>query len=47
MGSGWPMFSEDTLMVYQQDLQLGQYFVEWQQAIDRGLPRFPKNYFEK
>ena len=32
MGSGWPMFSENTLMLYQQDLQLGPYFVKWQLA---------------
>ena len=30
MGSGWPMFSENALMLYQQDLQLGPYFVRWQ-----------------
>ena len=35
------MFFENTLMVYQQDLQLVPYFVKWQQDIDRGLPRFP------
>ena len=32
MGSGWPMFSENTLMLYQQDLQLVPYFVKWQLA---------------
>ena len=45
MGSGWPTFSENTLMLYQQDLQLGQYFLKWQLAIDRGLPRYPINNF--
>ena len=30
MGSGWPMFSENILMLYQQDLQLGPYLVKWQ-----------------
>ena len=38
MGSGWPMFSENTLMLYQQNLKLRPYFVKWQQAIDQGLP---------
>ena len=41
MDSGWPMFSENTLMLYQQDLKLSPYFVKWQLAIDRGLDRFP------
>ena len=35
------MFSDNTLMLYQQDLELGPYFVKWQLAIDGGLPRFP------
>ena len=40
------MFSENTLMLNQQDLQLGPYFfVKWQLAIDRGLPRFSIKYF--
>ena len=34
MGSGWPMFSENTLMLYQQDLTLGPYFVKWQLEVD-------------
>ena len=33
------MSSENTLVLYQQDLQLGQYFVKWQLALYRGLPR--------
>ena len=41
MGSGWPMFSENALMLYQQDLQLGPYFVKWHLAIDQGLLDFP------
>ena len=41
------MFSENTLMLYQSYLQLGPYFVKCELAIDRGLPRFPINYFEK
>ena len=41
------MFSENTLLLYQQDLQLGPYFVRWQLGIDQGLPRFPINYFAK
>ena len=41
------MFSENTLMLYQQDLELGLYFVKWQLAIDQGLPRFPIKYFAK
>ena len=41
IGSGWSMFSENTLMLYQQDLQLFPYFVKLQLAIDRGSPRFP------
>ena len=47
MGSGWPMFSENTLKLYQQDLQLGPNLVRWQLAIDRGLHRFPINHFAK
>ena len=38
------MFSENTLLLYQQDLQLGPYSVKWQPAIDR-WPRFPIEYF--
>ena len=45
--SGRPMFSENNLMLYQQDLQLGTYFVKWQLVIDQGLPRFPITYFAK
>ena len=45
MGLGWPMFSENTLKLYQQDLQLGPYFVKWQLPIVPGLPRFPINCF--
>ena len=41
------MFSENALMLYQQDLQLGLYFVKWQLVIVQGLPRFPINYFAK
>ena len=33
-GPGWPMFSKNTLILYQQDLQLVPYFVKWQLAID-------------
>ena len=47
MGSGWSMFSENTLMLYQRDLQLGPYFQKWQLAIDEGLPSFPNDYFAK
>ena len=47
MGSGWSMFSGNTLVLYLQDLQLGLYFVKWQLAIDRGLPVFPINHFAK
>ena len=47
MGSGWPWFSENTLMLYWQDFQLGPYVVKWQLAIDRGLPTFPMNNFAK
>ena len=47
MGSGWPMFSENTLMLYQQGIKLGPYFVKWQLAIDGGLPIFPINHFAK
>ena len=43
MGSGWPMHSRNTLMLYQQDLQLGPYFLKWQLAIDRELPRYSIN----
>ena len=32
------MFSENTLLLYQQDLQLGPYFEKWQLAIDQGSP---------
>ena len=31
MGSGWPIPSENTLMLY---LALGPYYVKWQLAID-------------
>ena len=34
MGSGWPMFSENSLMLYQHELQLVPYFVKWQLVID-------------
>ena len=37
MGSVWPTFSENTLMLHQHDLQLGLYFVKWQLGIDRGV----------
>ena len=47
MGAGWPMFSENTLMLYHQDLELGPYFVKWQLVIDQGLPRLPITYFAK
>ena len=33
------MVSENTLVLYQQGLQLGSYFVKWGLAIDQGLPR--------
>ena len=39
------MFSENTLLLSQQDLKLGPYFVKWQLEIDRGWPRFPIKYF--
>ena len=39
------MFSENTLMLYQQGLQLGPYFVKWQMGMDWGFPWFPINYF--
>ena len=35
------MSSENTLVLYQQDLQLGQYFVKWQLAIE--WPMFSEN----
>ena len=41
MGSGRAMFSEHTLMLYQQDLEVGPYFAKWQLMIDQGWPRFP------
>ena len=41
------MFSENTLMLYQQDLELGPYFVKLQLAIDQGLPRLPTYHFAK
>ena len=40
MGSVWPMFSVNTMMLYLQDLQLDPYFVKWQLAIDKGWPDF-------
>ena len=35
-GSGWPLFNENTgtLMLYQQDIQLGLYFVKWQLVLE-------------
>ena len=39
------MFSENILMLYQHYLKLGPYFVKWQLAIDRGMPRFAINCF--
>ena len=39
MGSGLPMFSEYSLMLYQQYLQLWLYFVNWRQI--GGYPDFP------
>ena len=47
MGSGWPTFSKDTLILFQQDLQLDPYFLKWQLAIHQGLPEFPINHFAK
>ena len=47
MGSGWPLFSENTLMLYQQDLQLDPHFVKWELVTDRGWPRFPIRHFAK
>ena len=41
------MFSENTLMLDQQDLLLGPCFVKWQLAIERGLAKFPINYLAK
>ena len=42
MGWGWPVFSENALLMYQQDLQLGPYFVKWQLA----GPEFPLNILQ-
>ena len=36
------MFSENALLMYQQDLQLGPYFVKWQMA----GPDFPLNILQ-
>ena len=47
MDLGWPMFSENTLMLHQQDLQLGPYFVKWQLVINRGWPKIPIYHFAK
>ena len=41
------MFSENTLMLHQLDVQLGPYFLKWQLPIDLGLPRSPINYIAK
>ena len=41
------MFSENTLLLYQQDLQPSPYFVKGQLGVDRGLPRFSINHFAK
>ena len=30
------MFSENTLLLYQQDLKLGLYFVKWQLSLKKG-----------
>ena len=40
------MSYENTLMLFKQDVKLGPYFVKWQLAIDRGLPRIPINYLQ-
>ena len=45
VGSGWPVFSENTLMLYQQYLQLVPYFEKWQLVIYQGLLRYPINYY--
>ena len=37
MGSVWPTFSENTLMLHQHDLKLGLHFVKWQLGIDIGV----------
>ena len=42
VGSGCHMFSDNILLLCQQDSQLVPYFVKWQLAMDRGLPRFLK-----
>ena len=41
------MISENTLMLYQQDLQRGPYFAKCQQVIYQGFPKFPANNFAK
>ena len=41
------MYTESTLMLYQQDLQLGPYLVNRQLAMDQGLPSFSINYFAR
>ena len=41
------MFSKTTLLLYQQDLQLGPYiFMKWQLATDQGGPNFPLNILQ-
>ena len=40
------MFSENTLLLYQQDLQLGPYLEKWQLAIDQGWTDFPLNILQ-
>ena len=41
------MFSENTLLLYQQDLQLDPNCLKGQLAVDRRLPRFSINHFPK
>ena len=41
------MFSGNTLMLNQQNLQLRPFFVKWQLALNQGLARFPNNYLAK
>ena len=47
MGSGWPMFSENTLMLYQQDLELGPFYYEIATGDRLRVAQFPIDYFAK
>ena len=44
MGSGWHMFSENTLLLYQEDLQLGPHIL-WNGNVWSRVAQFSHRFF--